>query len=49
MLGKRPFAARSDDMDKYLDEESRRKGTGGVVAPPPMETMPDPEPVSTLR
>lgn len=44
MLGKRPFAARSDDMDKYLDEEARRKGPG-VIAPPPMETMPDPEPV----
>ena len=44
MLGKRPFASRSDDMDKYLDEEARRKGPG-IVAPPPMEDMPQPEPV----
>ncbi|KAG8969781.1 AAA ATPase afg3 [Tulasnella sp. 419] len=42
LLGKRPFAARSDDMDKYLDDQARRKGE--VSAPPPMEEMPGPTP-----
>ncbi|KDQ12937.1 hypothetical protein BOTBODRAFT_112270 [Botryobasidium botryosum FD-172 SS1] len=44
LLGKRPFEGRSDDMDKYLDEEAKR-ARGTVVAPPPMEEMPEmPEP-----
>ena len=25
MLGKRPFVGRADEMDKYLDEEAKRK------------------------
>ncbi len=33
MLGKRPFANRKDDMDKWLDENSPEKS-----APPPLET-----------
>jgi AFG3 family protein len=45
LLGKRPFPGRSDDMDKYLDEDARRKGPGVVEAPPPMEEMPGGEPV----
>ncbi|KAG8872418.1 AAA ATPase afg3 [Tulasnella sp. 332] len=36
MLGKRPFQGKSDEMDKYLDEEdARRARPAGVVAPPP--------------
>ncbi|KAG8991552.1 AAA ATPase afg3 [Tulasnella sp. JGI-2019a] len=36
MLGKRPFTGKSDEMDKYLDEEdARRARPAGVVAPPP--------------
>ncbi|KAH9486621.1 Mitochondrial inner membrane m-AAA protease component [Psilocybe cubensis] len=37
MLGKRPFAGRSDDMDKWLDENR------GKVAPPPLESPPPSE------
>jgi len=36
MLGKRPFKGKSDDMDKWLDENQRKS------APPPMEEMPGP-------
>ncbi|KAF9474104.1 ATP-dependent metallopeptidase Hfl [Pholiota conissans] len=35
LLGKRPFAGRSDDMDKWLDENR-----GGKSAPPPLEEAP---------
>lgn len=37
MLGKRPFVGRSDDMDKWLDENR------GKVAPPPLEAPPSSE------
>lgn len=37
LLGKRPFVGRSDDMDKWLDENHRG------VAPPLPETPPAPE------
>jgi len=38
LLGKRPFAGRHDDMDKWLDENRGEKS-----APPPLETPPDNE------
>ena len=31
LLGKRPFVGRSDDMDKWLDDNRERKG----ALPPP--------------
>jgi AFG3 family protein len=34
LLGKRPFVGRSDDMDKWLDEN---QGTHERSAPPPLE------------
>ena len=37
LLGKRPFVGRSDDMDKWLDEN---KGTHERSAPPPFEAEP---------
>ena len=37
LLGKRPFANRHDDMDKWLDENRGEKS-----APPPMEQAPAP-------
>jgi len=49
LLGKRPFSNRSDDMDKYLDEDAKRKGPGTTVAPPPMEEMPEPNPVVAFK
>lgn len=33
LLGKRPFANRKDDMDKWLDENSAERS-----APPPLES-----------
>lgn len=36
LLGKRPFKGKSDDMDKWLDENQRKS------APPPLEEMPGP-------
>ncbi|KAJ2919269.1 hypothetical protein MD484_g1131, partial [Candolleomyces efflorescens] len=39
LLGKRPFANRSDDMDKWLDENQ-----GGLTAPPPFGGTDTPEP-----
>lgn len=41
LLGKRPFIGRSDDMDKYLDEQSQR-GLGQSSAPPPLQGLPEP-------
>lgn len=35
LLGKRPFKGKSDDMDKWLDEN--QKGFGERSAPPPLE------------
>lgn len=35
LLGKRPFVGRSDDMDKWLDENRGEKS-----APPPLEDAP---------
>lgn len=51
MLGKRPFASKSDDMDKYLDEEAKRRGPIGGVAPPPspVEDLPGGEPVVATK
>ncbi|KIO30843.1 hypothetical protein M407DRAFT_242069 [Tulasnella calospora MUT 4182] len=46
LLGKRPFVGRSDDMDKYLDEQHKKRGPPPIVdAPPPFEEMPKGEPV----
>ena len=36
LLGKRPFANRADDMDKWLDENRPE-----LVAPPPFEPAPE--------
>ena len=36
LLGKRPFTNRADDMDKWLDENNRKRGEAS--APPPIET-----------
>ncbi|KAK7468767.1 AAA ATPase afg3 [Stygiomarasmius scandens] len=42
LLGKRPFAGRSDDMDKWLDEHQQ----GGVAAPEPSSNpLPSDEPL----
>jgi len=38
LLGKRPFVGRSDDMDKWLDENRGEKS-----APPPLESLPPTE------
>jgi AFG3 family protein len=43
LLGKRPFVGRSDDMDKWLDENPSPRGTHERSAPPPLEE-PEPEP-----
>lgn len=43
LLGKRPFAGRSDDMDKWLDEHGSKK-KGEVSAPPPIEEAPSSAP-----
>ncbi|KLO13927.1 ATP-dependent metallopeptidase Hfl [Schizopora paradoxa] len=50
LLGKRPFANRADDMDKWLDEHGTKK-RGETSAPPPMETDtpgPGPTPMPTI-
>ena len=39
LLGKRPFAGKGDDMDKWLDEHASNK-KGEVSAPPPLEDAP---------
>lgn len=44
LLGKRPFKGKSDDMDKWLDEN--QKGFGERSAPLPLEEEP-PESVPT--
>jgi len=49
LLGKRPFIGRSDDMDKWLDENRGEKS-----APPPLETPtedagPAPAPVAIAK
>ncbi|KAF5374845.1 hypothetical protein D9758_000399 [Tetrapyrgos nigripes] len=47
LLGKRPFAGRSDDMDKWLDEQQK----GGVAVPEPSSNPPpsdDPLPSPTV-
>ena len=39
LLGKRPFANRADDMDKWLDQHSNKKrGETSAPPPPPEET-----------
>ncbi|KAJ3759819.1 ATP-dependent metallopeptidase Hfl [Lentinula raphanica] len=38
LLGKRPFAGRQDDMDKWLDEHQKH----GLAAPEPVEKKPTP-------
>ena len=44
LLGKRPFANRSDDMDRWLDDNHGSERS----APPPLERpQPDPEPMPT--
>ncbi|KAI5123569.1 hypothetical protein M0805_003387 [Coniferiporia weirii] len=45
ILGKRPFAHRADDMDRWLDEHGSRK-KGEVSAPPPLEEVPPPLPTA---
>lgn len=39
LLGKRPFKGKSDDMDKWLDENP---SFGAQSAPPPFEESPSP-------
>lgn len=46
LLGKRPFVGRSDDMDKYLDQQSQR-GLGESSAPPPLQGLPEPSVATT--
>jgi AFG3 family protein len=41
LLGKRPFKGKSDDMDKWLDEN---QGMRERSAPPPLEEVPGPVP-----
>jgi AFG3 family protein len=41
LLGKRPFKGKSDDMDKWLDDN---QGLGERSAPPPLEEIPGPTP-----
>jgi AFG3 family protein len=41
LLGKRPFKGKSDDMDKWLDENP---SLGERSAPPPLEEIPGPVP-----
>ena len=36
LLGKRPFKGKSDDMDKWLDDN---QGLGERSAPPPLEEV----------
>ena len=43
LLGKRPFVGRTDDMDKWLDDNRGSERS----APPPLETPVDPEPTPT--
>lgn len=39
LLGKRPFANRADDMDKWLDEHgSKKRGESSAPPPPPEES-----------
>jgi AFG3 family protein len=40
LLGKRPFVGRTDDMDKWLDDNRGSERS----APPPLESPIDPEP-----
>ena len=44
LLGKRPFANRHDDMDRWLDQHGVLK-RGEASAPPPLESEP-PAPLS---
>lgn len=47
LLGKRPFAGRSDDMDKWLDENHKRPSVAPVPeTPPPEVDGPLPSPVA---
>lgn len=49
LLGKRPFVNRSDDMDKWLDDNSNSK-RGEKSAPPPIEAdAPTPLPVAIRK
>ncbi|KAI0257434.1 peptidase family M41-domain-containing protein [Lactifluus subvellereus] len=43
LLGKRPFVGRTDDMDKWLDDNRGSERS----APPPLESPIDPEPTPT--
>lgn len=43
LLGKRPFVGRSDEMDKWLDDnQSAPSQSGEKSAPPPIEEAPLP-------
>lgn len=44
LLGKRPFKGKSDDMDKWLDDN---QGLRERSAPPPFEEAPGPIPDDT--
>lgn len=37
LLGKRPFAGRADDMDKWLDEHQKEKGPIPSPEAPPAD------------
>ena len=47
LLGKRPFANRADEMDKWLDNNMKPERS----APPPLENedAPSPAPVATSK
>lgn len=52
LLGKRPFTGKSDDMDKWLDENGTAPSSGGAAVPPevilpPSDAGPLPAPVAS--
>ena len=49
LLGKRPFVGKADEMDKWLDENSKR---GESSAPPPLDpaaSTPAGEPIAASK
>lgn len=48
LLGKRPFANRADDMDKWLDEHGKNRGESSAPRPLEAERPPLPATMSKL-
>lgn len=46
LLGKRPFAGRQDDMDKWLDEHQKH-GLAGPATDKPSPSLPPDDPLPT--